>query len=127
MLESRERGEETSVVQGRVYSVVNIIWVLGRGEEMVAVRWRRWGVRPGNECWRVLEVDVDEFKLPVELRIHVVGRGRIEREERAAEEIVAVKICILIIVIPGVFALIHRESIFLYVEKNRGGIMEGRR
>ena len=94
---------------------------------MVAVGWRRWGIRPGNECWRVLEVDVDKFKFPVELRIDVVGRGRIEREERAAKEIVAVKISILIVVIPGVFALIHRESIFLYVEKNQGGILEGRR
>ena len=94
---------------------------------MVAVGWRRWGIRPGNECLRVLEVDIDKFKFPVELRIDVVGRGRIERAERAAKEMVAVKIPILIIVIPGVFALIHRESILLYVEINRGDVMKGRR
>ena len=60
----------------------------------------------------------------VELRIHVVGRGRIEREERIAEEIVAIKISILKIVIPGVFTLIHRKSVFLCVEEDGGKMQE---
>ena len=60
------------------------------------------------------------MKFPVGLGGYIEGRGRDEREERAAEEIAAIKISILIIVFPGVFTLIHRKSVFLYVKKDRG-------
>ena len=70
------------------------------------------------------------------LRGEVPERGRGEWDEVAAEVFVVVVVAvknrnivgiIIIKIIPGVFALIHRESIFLRVQDYRRRVLGSRR
>ena len=63
----------------------------------------------------------------MDMRSKVPERGRDERDEGAAEVVVAGINSILIKIIPGVFALIHRESIFLRVQDYRRRVLGSRR
>ena len=63
----------------------------------------------------------------MDMRSKVPERGRDERDEGAAEVVVAGINYILIKIIPGVFALIHRESIFLRVQDYRRRVLGSRR
>ena len=83
--------------------------------------------RSGNKNRRVSEVYVDGLEVPMVLWGHVEGWGRDEGKERAAEVILAGINSVLIKIIPGVFALIHRESIFLRVQEYRRRELGSRR
>ena len=63
----------------------------------------------------------------MDMRSKVPERGRDERDEGAAEVVLAGINFILIKIIPGVFALIHRESIFLRVQEYWRRVLGGRR
>ena len=67
----------------------------------------RAGSRPEMEDRRGPEVYLKEAEIPVGLRSKIPERGREERDEGAAEVILAVVDNVLIKIVPGVFALIH--------------------